>query len=527
VAAVAVKKRFLPRGVPFETGGGTTKLYDKEWVIWADEPDRFEAGTPAIINVIAFAKALLMTEKGGGSLFSGEKLSPVTSSEIFRDEFSELKGTELLNKLKVTMPGLKYQVPSANGPAVYINFDNGASTPPFKPVWDVFKRALNQPRENRQEIIREVRKITASFLLAPENQYDIIFTSNTTEAVNLMASHMPVPQNGEMPVILNTILEHSSNDLPWRYIPGYNVIKLPVSKEGFWDLGQLEEILRSHNEDKTSRQKIRLVTVSGASNVVGSCNDLAATGSLAHRYGALFMVDAAQLVAHRAINMAGDGIDGLFFSAHKAYAPFGTGVLVVRKGIIKKEMVSGEENIGGIAAIGKALLLIRDIGFETIQEEEHRLMRRAMHGLSTVPGLELKGTADPDSPQMEQKTGILLFEMKNRMPGRIATRMAWHGAIGIRYGCHCAHLMIKYLTGFTPFQEKFQKAILLMFPMLKLQGFLRVSFGLGNRDEEVDQLIRVIREIAGNTLQPRTGLREIHRRMEAYAEEITKKVYYP
>jgi selenocysteine lyase/cysteine desulfurase len=341
------------------------------------------------------------------------------------------------------------------------------------------------------------------------------------------------PVNAETPVILNTILEHSSNDLPWRYIPGYDVIKLPVSNEGFWDLKGLEETLHSCNNDSSGHRKIRMVAVSGASNVLGSCNDLAATGTLAHRFGALFMVDAAHLVAHRPVNMVAEGIDCLAFSAHKIYAPFGTGVLVVRKGILRpefllsgKESTCGEENAAGIAALGKALLLIRSIGFNLIREEELRLMRRAMNGMLKIPGVEIRGVKDPGSLAMEKKIGIILFDLKNRMAGRIATKLAWHGGIGVRYGCHCAHLIIKQLTGFTPFLEKFQRTVVRIFPMLNLQGFLRISFGLGNSEEEVDQMVKVLGEIAEKKLQSSVPLREIHRVMEKHAEEVTERVYY-
>jgi selenocysteine lyase/cysteine desulfurase len=186
----------------------------------------------------------------------------------------------------------------------------------------------------------------------------------------------------------------------------------------------------------------------------------------------------------------------------------------------------GEENICGIAALGKALMLIRNIGFDVIRDEEIRLTRRAMQGMLTLPGVEIKGISDPASPDLERKTGIILFEIKNRMPGRVATRLAGHGAIGVRYGCHCAHLIIKQLTGFTPFQEQFQRIILLLFPMLKLQGFLRVSFGLGNREEDVEQLISVLGEIVRNQLTPKTGLRDIHQQIAEYSDTVIRQVYY-
>ena len=127
--------------------------------------------------------------------------------------------------------------------------------------------------------------------------------------------------------------------------------------------------------------------MSGASNVLGVFNDLAEIGRIVHRYGARLLVDAAQLVAHRKVAMESSGIDYLAFSAHKAYAPFGTGVLVARKGLLsfspaemERIRSSGEENVGGIAALGKALVLLQRIGLDVIQEEEQALTARALLG---------------------------------------------------------------------------------------------------------------------------------------------------
>ena len=100
--------------------------------------------------------------------------------------------------------------------------------------------------------------------------------------------------------MVNTILEHNSNELPWRKLPGVALIRFPVDDEGFLDLNALETLLRAHNQEgRHGRKRIRLVAVSGASNVLGVCNDLAEISRIVHQYGARLLVDAAQLVAHR------------------------------------------------------------------------------------------------------------------------------------------------------------------------------------------------------------------------------------
>ena len=171
------------------------------------------------------------------------------------------------------------------------------------------------------------------------------------------------PDQVMKPLVLNTLFEHNSNDLPWRRIPYFSIIRLQMDAEGFMDMNELETLLRSYNQNgQHGKKRIRLVAVSGASNVLGVFNNLEKISQVVHLYGARLLVDAAQLVAHRKVEVERSGIDYLAFSAHKVYAPFGTGVLLARKGLLnftpaEMEMIqaSGEENAAGIAALGKAL----------------------------------------------------------------------------------------------------------------------------------------------------------------------------
>ncbi len=331
--------------------------------------------------------------------------------------------------------------------------------------------------------------------------------------------------------MLNTLLEHNSNELPWRTIPGVSLIRLPVDAEGFLDLNELEARLRAYNQEgQHGNKRIKLVTVSGASNVLGTCNDLAEISRIAHRYGARLLVDAAQLVAHRKVETAGWGIDYLAFSAHKVYAPFGVGVLLVRKGLLNFDpaelaliRASGEENVAGIAALGKALVLLQRIGLDIIQEEEQALTARALRGLAQVPGLKLYGVKDPDSSRFAQKGGVIAFDLGNILPSRVAGALAERGGIGVRYGCHCAHLLIKRLVGVPPLLEQLQGLILILFPRVALPGIVRVSLGIENSAEDVDALIDVLDEIAG---QPRAAVDgDGRRQMDDFARAAAQRVY--
>ncbi len=145
VRAVAVKRKALPKSVPFQTGGGTARLMAADWVVWEKAPDRFEAGTPAIINIIAFARALQLIMQSDKSIFMNSVLGKSTAAEIlYHDELENLTGHELLTELRKTLIGRDIQVPTADGARPFINFDYAASSPTFMPVWKAVHQTWRQ-----------------------------------------------------------------------------------------------------------------------------------------------------------------------------------------------------------------------------------------------------------------------------------------------------------------------------------------------------------------------------------------------
>jgi selenocysteine lyase/cysteine desulfurase len=505
VRAVAVKKNALPKGAPLQSGGGTTRLVSREWVIWADAPDRFEAGTPAIINVIALARAIEMTGDAG-KVTTGDDVSEKFSAEqiLFNDELEKYTGKEMLEKLRQTLIGRNVTVPTAHGPRPYINLDNSASTPAFMPVWNAFCRAWRQDGQLRQEIVREVGSVAAGFLGATPDSYDVFFTSNATEAINLAAESFGRETWQDMePVVLNTLLEHNSNDLPWRLVPNTSLVRLQIDDEGFIDMNELEKILHAYNEERQhGKKRIMLVAVSGASNVLGTCNDLGAISKIVHRYGARLLVDGAQLVAHRKVMMEEWGIDYLAFSGHKVYAPFGSGALVARKGLLRfspgeMELIrsSGGENTAGIAALGKSLVLLQRIGLDLILEEERALTAHALREMAKIPGITIYGITDPGSPAFAMRSGVIAFTMKKIFSNVIAKKLSAQGGIGIRNGCHCSHMLVKRLVKISPGLEKFQRLIATIFHRVNFPGVARVSLGLQSTEAEIDSLVRELEKM--------------------------------
>ncbi len=514
IRALAVNRSTLPSGNPFQTGGGTARLVSLGWVIWGKAPDKFEASTPAIVNVIAFAMALRLIKQFGKDAFRGAAAKMLTATDIFyHDELEKYSGRELLDALRQTLIGQRVRVPTAEGVKPYINLDNAASTPTFTPIWYAVCQTWHQPRLVQYEIIHEVKSICAGALGAPLAAHDVIFTSNTTEAINLVAESLCHESEPSIEsVVLNTLLEHNSNELPWRMLPSFSLIRLPVDAEGFVDLNELETLLRTYNQKgQHGKKRIKLVVVSGASNVLGIFNNLAEISRIVHRYGAHLLVDAAQLVAHRKVEMERCRIDHLAF---------------------------GEENVGGIAALGKALVLLQRIGLDLIQQEKQALTERALRSLVQIPGLEIYGIKDPDSSRFVQKGGVIVFRLEGIMTTRVAKELAERGGIGVRYGCHCAHLLIKRLLNIHPLLELFQGLIVTLIPQVSLPGLTRVSLGIENSKEDIDTLIHVLGKIARrprgradkpfaptNSGTPVLAKMDVQQQMDDFARAAAKRVY--
>ena len=267
-----------------------------------------------------------------------------------------------------------------------------------------------------------------------------------------------------------------------------------------------------------------------------------------HRHGSRLLVDAAQLTAHRPIRMQADGIDFLAFSAHKAYAPFGSGGLVCRKGMlpldaaVRAEVVaSGDENVAGIAAVSKALDLLGRIGMEAVMAEEKQNTCRALARLASVPGIRVYGVAEECSTRFPLKGGVICFELKG-VPHNLAAQMiAEYGGIGVRNGCFCVNMYVKQLLGIGRVKNAAAHIGLALAPRLMnrlMMGLVRVSFGLASEKEDADRLVYTLARIAaeppglanrllaslhfGTPFLPRTAA---GRRVEQSVSEALAQVY--
>ena len=184
---------------------------------------------------------------------------------------------------------------------------------------------------------------------------------------------------------------------------------------------------------------------------------------------------------------------------------------------------SGEENCTGIASLGKALILLKRIGPDLIRDEEQVLTKSALQGLAKIPEIIVYGVNDPETSAFDRKGGVIAFSHKKIFSDKIAKKLAEEEGIGIRYGCHCAHILVKHLVGVGHFLENFQRIIATFFPVLNFPGLARVSFGIENTEDDVEAFINAINKIAKHTGY--LPAKNIKPQINSFVNVVVKKVY--
>ena len=419
--------------------------------------------------------------------------------------------------------GARTVVPTLHGPKRYINFDNAASTPTFAPIADALNdflrwysnvhRGTGFKSQLSSWAFERSRDITAEFIGADLSKQVVIFTKNTTEAINKLAKKLPFDEGD---VVLTTLMEHHSNELPWRRVAKVRHVGLnddgTISKDDF--LNKLREY----------GSRVKLVAITGASNVSGYINEIDFFARETHRAGARILVDGAQLVPHRKVDMKPNDpelmIDFLVFSAHKMYAPFGVGVLVGDKktfeagdpdtvggGMVDivtleeaywsdlpEKEEAGTPDIVGVVALAKAITLFEMLGWEAIIHHEAELTAYALEKLSEIAEVQIYGDTDPANAA--DRLGVISFNVGDVPHALTAAILSYEGAIGVRSGCFCAHTYVKNLLHVTQEQAIQLEAEILSRNRTHLPGAVRASFGLYNTTDEIDVLVDSIKKIA-------------------------------
>lgn len=397
-----------------------------------------------------------------------------------------------LHSLPLSLLGSDLEVPLVTGEhARYVNFDYAASPPCLRSVADAVTAALpwygsvhrgaGFASSVSSDLYRAARSTIARFVGARANDR-VVFTRNSTDALNLLSHVLPSDTT-----VVTFASEHHANLLPWRR--GQHV-HLPVPRRR----DELLEAASTALAAACSRHK--LLAIAGASNVTGELLPIAELAEIARRHDARIALDAAQLVAHRAIDIASLGVDYLVASGHKLYAPFGAGILVGRADwldaaspylagggsarvvtVDSVEWAEGDQrheggtpNFVGAIAMSAACQALSRAGMNAVAAHEERLRRRIVRELSAIPYVELLSIWEPDG----DRVGIVAFTVRGWHPSGLAAALSAEHGIGVRDGAFCAHPLLAILAPDQP-------------------GAVRVSFGVGTSDDDVDRLLDAVR----------------------------------
>jgi len=348
-------------------------------------------------------------------------------------------------------------------------------------------RGIHALAEEATAAYEATRQKVAGFLggVAPE---EVIFTSGTTEAINLVAYSWGEKNIKEGDEIVITEMEHHANLVPWVILAQKKkaVLKrIPITICGHLDLTHIEDIIT----DRT-----RLVAVTHMSNVLGTINPVFEITQVAGRHGALVLADGAQAAPHMPVDIKQLNVDFYAFSAHKMLGPTGVGVLWAKKHLLEEmppfimggEMIrevsfdritwndlphkfeAGTPNIGNVIAFKAALDYIEELGMDNIRLHEMAITRYAIQRLSELEGLEIQGPLEPT-----QRGAAVSFTDPKIHPHDIGTFLDSKG-IAIRAGHHCAQ------------------------PLIRAMGKVataRASFYVYNDEKDVDALVEALIEM--------------------------------
>jgi cysteine desulfurase/selenocysteine lyase len=329
-----------------------------------------------------------------------------------------------------------------------------------------------------------VRTKVAKHIGAPDPS-EVVFTRNTTESINLVARTWGDVNLAEGDEVVLSLMEHHSNIVPWQMLArrtGAVLRFVDVTPAGYLDMDSMRALVSP---------RTKLVSIVHVSNVLGVINPVAEIADIAHRAGAMLLVDGAQSAPHLPLDIETLGCDFFAFSAHKMLGPTGVGVLWARRELLEGmdpflgggEMISvvkpesstwaavphkfeaGTPNIADVVAFGASLDYLAGLGMPQVRAHEAGLTAYAMEALRTVPGVNLHG---PE--RIEDRGGAVSFTVAGIHPHDVSTIADGHG-VAIRAGHHCAQLLMRRLG---------------------VPATSRASFYIYNDEEDVDVLVEAL-----------------------------------
>jgi cysteine desulfurase / selenocysteine lyase len=405
------------------------------------------------------------------------------------------KGVLNVSKIREDFPILR-RIVNGNNRLVYL--DNAATTQKpmavINAITDYYMnynsnihRAVHQLAEEATLAYESTREKIAKFINARFIE-EIIFTRNATEAINLISYTWGSLNINQDDIVVITEFEHHSNIVPWQILThrkGAHLKYIGVDDDGYLRLKDYQKYLESG--------RVKLVSISEMSNVLGTIVQLKEIIKIAHEKGIPVLVDGAQSVPHMPVDVQSTDCDFMAFSAHKMLGPTGVGILYVKKEILEKmppfigggDMIkevhkqktmyndipykfeAGTPNIADVIGFASAIDYLKVIGMDNVRQHELEITQYALNALRGVEGLTIYGPLDP-----HHRGGVLSFNVGDIHPHDLATIMNEHG-VAIRSGHHCAQVLMERLD---------------------VSATSRASFYIYNTKEEVDILINVLHQ---------------------------------
>ncbi len=384
----------------------------------------------------------------------------------------------------------------------------------FMPFYSSVHRGTGYKSQLSTHAFEASRQAILSFLGADPSEHTCIFGKNTTEAINKLARRFPFTK--EKNIVLTSGLEHHSNDLPWR--AAAHTIHIGLTKDGRLDEADYDTQLKKY------AGKIALVAISGASNVTGFISPIHRLAEKAHQAGAQILIDCAQLAPHRKVEMLPlddpSHLDYVAISAHKMYAPFGTGALIGRLDTFERgvpdqqgggtvEIVTlgevvwtspperdeaGSPNTVGAIALASAIHQLEKIGMGTVARHEAELTGHILNRLPSVQGIYLFGDTNPENSY--NRVGVIPFGLKGISHFKVSAILGYEFGIGVRSGCFCAHPYILHLLGLNQSEAETVRQNILSGDRSDMPGLVRASFGLYNTVDDIEILIEALNKIS-------------------------------
>lgn len=442
----------------------------------------------------------------------------------------------MLQKLRAGTTGLNVQYQLATGEKTRrIYLDSTASTLQLGLVRDVLDKYLPYYANTHTHAHFNAKLSTREFEWAHEMVRDFVggdaathgaffVGSGTTGGINRVARTLAQKWR-ERDVVITTVMEHHSNDLPHRknfarvvHVP----VKITESGFGCADVERLAQALREHSG------RVNYVAVTGVSNVTGIVNPIYDIAELAHQHGAQIMVDAAQMAAHVPIQMSGHAnparnLDIVCLSGHKMYAPGAPGAVITRRelfsGVEPDEVgggmvddvyldrylstdnfpdreEAGTPNIAGAIALASVMCALQKVGMDNVEAEETALINDAVAQLTAIDDVVVYGS--PDTGEY-RRAGAISINIRGMHHSLTAAILNDYFNIAVRNACFCAHPYVREMIADDLGEQMDDLSNEELEALAELhRGMVRASFGLYNDHADVDALAAALRHIAGN-----------------------------